>query len=164
MEGFEFVNPPVQGRPEHSQVLGDLDRRFAAVDQPPGQDQAPGELLPAAAKVLARGAAFGNAVVDPFPFDLQLHLRQRGHHGKGHAAHRGDGIDVPAAQVQDKRTCLCRVAGILQLLDERISHAGEPVNGVAIPFGFLLRYPAGSRSDSLPDLFWGKIHDSLISY
>jgi hypothetical protein len=45
-------------------------------------------------------AAFGQAVVDAFALDLQLHLRQRGHHGEDHAAHGRAGVDVPTAQVQ----------------------------------------------------------------
>src|SRR6476620_11951390 len=43
-------------------------------------------LLPSAAQVLAGGTLFPQVVVDPFPLDRQLHLRQRGHGGSGRSA------------------------------------------------------------------------------
>lgn len=58
-------------------------------------------LLPSAAQVLAGGTLFPQVVVDPFPLDRQLHLRQRGHGGEHYAAHRSAGVDVAAVEVQD---------------------------------------------------------------
>lgn len=58
-------------------------------------------LLPSAAQVLAGSTLFPQVVVDPFPLDRQLHLRQRGHGGERYAAHRSAGVDVAAVEVQD---------------------------------------------------------------
>src|SRR3979490_1974609 len=64
---------PVQGRPGHAQVTGDLGGRLAGVDQAAGVlDLAVGEPFPAPAQVPARGPAPGYGIGDPFALDLQF--------------------------------------------------------------------------------------------
>jgi hypothetical protein len=79
--------PPPHETPEARPCLvpahptGRESRRLTTVQGQKDQDQdlALGELVPPAAQVLARGGAFGDSIVDPFPFEPQLDLRHGPH-------------------------------------------------------------------------------------
>ena len=71
------------------------------LDQPESiADLGVGEGLAPATEVFAGSPALGDRVGDPFPLDLQFHLRQGGHDGKDHRSHRGRGVHVSPTEVE----------------------------------------------------------------
>ena len=125
--GAEIGDAPIERRTGHAEIAGDLRRRHLSIDQPGrGRDLARGEPGGPPAEVAAGGASLRDGVSDALAFDVELHLRESCHDGEDHRPHRGGGVDVTAAEVQDAQGSAA-AAELLSEVEHVLRRPPEPV-------------------------------------